>query len=215
MSSATTTRATSVRSEPVTDRPGFGAAARPHLGWLYSLARRLAGDPDTAEDLVQRCLLKAHRTYDDLDDLETLPARLEQILIDCGADHWRTEGRGPEERPLHGPDVDPLYPTLTADDPLAHSGGLHLYLLSGFNIDDLDAVLARLETIYRVPLVLVHIEGYTAAEVADLVGASQNTVLSRLHRGRKRFKRQLWDYAQQRGLPADMQAGTGRTQQPH
>lgn len=215
MNSATTTRSANARSRCATDRPGFGAAARPHLGWLYSLARRLVGDPDAAEELVQRCLLEAHRTYSDLDDVEALPAWLKQILVDCGRDHWRAEGRGPEGPSLQGLDEDLLYRASTAEDPLAHSGGLRLDLLSGFEIDDLDAVLARLQGIYRVPLVLVHIEGYTIAAVADLVGTSQDTVLSRLHRGRERFERQLWDYTQERGLLADMQASTGRTVPPH
>lgn len=138
MSSTMPTRAASARSEPATDRPGFVAATRPHLSWLYSLARRLVGDPDTAEDLVQRCLLKAHRSYGDLDDLGTLRVWLKEILVDRAQDHWRAEGRGPEERSLHGPDDVPLYLTSTSEDPFPYS-------------------------IFRVPLVLVlvHMEAPT------------------------------------------------------
>lgn len=214
MSSTMPTRATSVRSAPATDRPGFVAATRPHLSWLYALARRLVGDPETAEDLVQRCLLQAHRSYGDLADLETLRAWLKQILVTCAKDLRRAEGRGPQERSWRGLDDDPLHPTSTADDPVAYSGGLRLDLLSGFHIDDLDAVLARLQAIYRVPLVLVHIEGYTTAEVADLLDTSQNTVLSRLHRGRQQFERQLSHYAHNRDLLADVDDSTDLIQPP-
>lgn len=36
--------------QPAAGRRRFGQAVRPHLGWLYSVARRLAGDPEVAQD---------------------------------------------------------------------------------------------------------------------------------------------------------------------
>ena len=189
--------------EAAGSRPRFGNAVRPHLGWLFSLAQRLVGDPHVAEDLVQRCLLKAYRGYDDLDDVQAMPAWLKAILVNCCRDHWRTEGRGPVERPLdelHGLSGYSLYRTLAIEDPLPYSDSLHLDFLSSFAVEDVWAVLERLPPTYRAPLVLVHMEGYTTAEVADLLDAPRNTVLSWLHRGRKRFEEQLWDYAQEHGL---------------
>jgi RNA polymerase sigma-70 factor, ECF subfamily len=54
--------------------------------------------------------------------------------------------------------------------------------------------------LYRIPLVLVYMEGYLAKEVAGMLDAPLGTVLARLHRGRKLFERQLWDYAEENGL---------------
>lgn len=184
-------------------RPGFGDAARPHLGWLYSLARRLAGDPDLAEDLVQRALLKACRGYDDLDDLDALPAWLKRILVNCCRDHWRSVERRFAETSLDDVDSPSLYRILAIEDPLPYSDSLHLDFLSSFSIEDVWAVLGRLPAMYRVPLVLVHMEGYSTAEAAELLRTPRNTVLSRLHRGRKRFETELWTYAQERGLLRD------------
>lgn len=188
------------RPEPTSARPPFGEAARPHLGWLYSLARRLVGDGHTAEDLVQQALLKACRGYEDVRDLEALPAWLKQILVNCCRDHARSEGRGPRETPFDEVDGPSLYRILAVEDPLPYSDSLHLDFLSSFTVEDVWAVLDRLKTIYRVPLVLVHMEGYSTIEVAELLDTPQNTILSRLHRGRKRFETELWDYAQRRGL---------------
>jgi RNA polymerase sigma-70 factor, ECF subfamily len=192
--------------QPVASRRGFGGAARPHLGWLYSLARRLVGDPHLAQDLVQRCLLKAYRNYDALRDGEAMPAWLKQILVNCCRDHWRSAGRGFIEEPLDElDDLDgySLYRTLAVEDPLPYSDSLHLDFLSSFAMEDVWAVLDRLDDIHRVPLVLVHMEGYATAEVAELLDVPVNTLLSRLHRGRKRFERELWDYAQEQGLLRD------------
>lgn len=188
-----------------TGRAGFGEAAEPHLPWLYSLARRLVGDTDTAEDLVQQCLLKAFRAYGDLEDIQAMPAWLKTILVNCCRDHFRAEGRGPQEEPVDDLTGYSLYRTLAVEDPLPYSDSLHLDFLSSFEIEDVWAVLERLDPKYRVPLVLVHMEGYPTKEVAGMLDAPQNTVLSWLHRGRKMFERELWDYAEERGLLRDLE----------
>lgn len=186
-----------------TARRSFGEVARPHLPWLYSLARRLVGDPDAAEDLVQRCLLKACRSYDELREIEALPAWLKQILVNCCRDHLRREGSTPDEESIDELEGYSLYRTLAVEDPLPYSDSLHLDFLSSFEIEDVWAVLERLKSIYRIPLVLVHMEGYTTAEVADALDIPRNTLLSRLHRGRKLFERELWEYAEERDLLRD------------
>lgn len=48
--------------------------------------------------------------------------------------------------------------------------------------------LRRLPPNYRNALYLHYYEGYTTAEIAEMMGAKQNTVLSWLARGRKRLK---------------------------
>ena len=50
-----------------------------------------------------------------------------------------------------------------------------------------------LPEIYRVPLVLVHMDGFATKEVAKIIEAPLGTVLARLHRGRKLFERRMWD----------------------
>jgi RNA polymerase sigma-70 factor, ECF subfamily len=191
---------TSVTDAGAMSRPKFGDAARPHLGWLYSLARRLVGDADVAEDLVQRCLMKAFRGYDGLRDPAALPAWLRRILVNCCNDHLRREGRGPREESVDDLEGYSLYRTLAVEDPLPYSDSLHLDFLSSFSTEDVWAVLARLKPMYRVPLVLVHMEGYATDEVAAELDVPRNTVLSRLHRGRKYFERELWEYAEEREL---------------
>lgn len=93
-----------------------------------------------------------------------------------------------------------LYRTIAYEDSFPYSDSVHLDFLAGFGTEDVHAVLMALPETYRVPLVLVHMEGYLAREVADMLDASLGTVLARLHRGRKLFERQMWDYAQANGL---------------
>jgi RNA polymerase sigma-70 factor (ECF subfamily) len=43
-------------------------------------------------------------------------------------------------------------------------------------------------------------DGFLAREVADMMAVPLGTVLARLHRGRRLFEKQMWDYAQAHGL---------------
>ena len=61
-------------------------------------------------------------------------------------------------------------------------------------------MLMRIPTLYRIPLVLVYMDGFLAKELARRLDGPLGTVLSRLHRGRKLFEKQLWEYAEETGL---------------
>jgi RNA polymerase sigma-70 factor (ECF subfamily) len=61
-------------------------------------------------------------------------------------------------------------------------------------------VLMRLSDIYRAPLVLRYMDGYATKEIARLLGLPLGTILARLHRGRRRFEKEMWAYAEEMGL---------------
>jgi RNA polymerase sigma-70 factor (ECF subfamily) len=48
-------------------------------------------------------------------------------------------------------------------------------------------VLSQIETDYQVVILLVDIEGYSYSEAADIVGISEDSLRSRLHRARQDF----------------------------
>jgi RNA polymerase sigma-70 factor, ECF subfamily len=164
---------------------------------LYRVARRLVDDE--AEDAVQDCLLRAFRAYAKLEDERAAPAWLTSILVNCCRDRMRARVRRPE--PV-GVDVEEfsLFRKLTDEDPFPYSDSLHVDFLQQFGTEDVRAVLAALPELYRVPLVLVHMEGYAVKEVAFMLGTPLGTMLARLHRGRKLFERELWSYAEANDL---------------
>lgn len=93
-----------------------------------------------------------------------------------------------------------LYRKIAHEDPFPYSDSLHLDFLHRFGKEDVNEVLLLLPQMYRVPLVLVHMNGYSTKEVAKLLGVPLGTVLARLHRGRKLFEKTMWDYAELNGL---------------
>jgi RNA polymerase sigma-70 factor, ECF subfamily len=176
----------------------FRALAREQLPRLVSLARRLVGDD--AEDMVQDCLLKAFQRYAQLNDPSAGPAWLTKILVNCCRDLGRARARGPVEVVVDDVDQFSLFRHIAYEDPYPYSDSLHLDFLEGFDTEDVREVVVRLPQTYRVPLVLVYMEGFLVKEVATMLDVPLGTVLSQLHRGRKLFEKLMWEYAEETGL---------------
>jgi len=183
---------------PADAAEAFRALARAQLPRLVLMARRLVGSD--AEDAVQECLLKAFQRHAQLKDPDAGPAWLASILVNCCHDVGRRRARRPVEVDLEGLERFSLFRKIAYEDPFPYSDSLHLDFLEAFGPEDVREVVARLPELYRVPLVLVHMEGYLAKEVARMLDVPLGTVLSRLHRGRKLFEKQMWEYADEAGL---------------
>jgi RNA polymerase sigma-70 factor (ECF subfamily) len=160
---------------------------------LYSIARRLAGDD--AEEAVQEALLKAFRKFDQLQDASAASAWLTSVLVNVARDRGRAKARKPDEINIDQVEEFSLYRKVADEDPFPYSDSLHLDFLQQFGGEDVRAVLAAMPEIYRIPLVLVHMQGFSTKEVARITDAPLGTVLARLHRGRKLFERKIWDHA--------------------
>ncbi len=179
----------------------FRILAESQLARLYTIARRLVGDD--AEDAVQDALLKACRAFDRLEHPEAGPAWLTRILVNTCRDRGRARSRMPEEVSFESVAEFSLYRQIAVEDPFPYSDSLHLDFLSQFEAEDVRAVLARLPDRYRIPMLLVYVDGFTTKDVAGMLDTPVGTVLSRLHRGRRLFERELWDYAETHGLLAE------------
>ena len=188
-----------MRAEALVDeKERFRLLAVAELPRLYSIARRLAGND--AEDAVQEALLKAFRRFAQLDDDSAASAWMVSILVNYCRDRGRARSRQPIEVNIDDIEEFSLYRKIADDDPFPYSDSLHLDFLHQFGKDDVREVLATLPDIYRIPLVLVYMDGFSAKEVAKLLERPIGTVLAQLHRGRKLFESHMWTYAVQHGL---------------
>lgn len=172
--------------------------AEEQLPRLYTIARRLVGDD--AEDAVQDALLKGYRSFGRLEHAAAGPAWLTSILVNVCRDRGRAQARAPAEVSIDTIPEFSLYRKIADEDPFPYSDSLHVDFLEQFAPADVRAVLERLPDLYRVSLVLVYVDGFATKEVARLLETPLGTVLARLHRGRKLFERELWVYAEEKGL---------------
>jgi RNA polymerase sigma-70 factor, ECF subfamily len=63
--------------------------------------------------------------------------------------------------------------------------------LSKFSLSEVRAALAELPPGFRIVIYLVDAEGYSYRDAAEMIGVPIGTVMSRLHRARKRLRQQL------------------------
>lgn len=152
---------------------------------------------------MQDALLKGYRAFDRLEHAAAGPAWLTSILVNVCRDRGRARARAPVEVSLEAAEEFSLYRKIADEDPFPYSDSLHLDFLEQFGPEDVRAVLARLPDRYRIPLVLVYVDGFATKEAARLLDVPLGTVLAQLHRGRKLFERQLWNYAEENGLLAE------------
>lgn len=180
------------------EREAFQAIARTHLARLYGMAKRLVGDD--AEDAVQEALMKAYQSFGQLQDRNAAGAWLAQILVNCCRDRGRSRSREPAVVDIESVEEFSLYRKIAREDPFPYSDSLHLDFLHLFGKEDVTQVLLLLPQIYRVPLVLVYMDGFATKEVAKMLDVPLGTVLARLHRGRKLFEKTMWNYAETHGM---------------
>src|SRR5262249_9489837 len=181
-------------------KEAFQLLVRNELPGLYSLARRLVRDG--AEDLVQETLLLGYRSYAGLEHEAAGGSWLRTIMVNVFRAHLRKRARAVEELPAGDLEDFSLYRTLIDEDPLPYSDTLHTDFLGAFGREDLLEVLMRMPEIYRAPLVLRYMDGFSTKEIARLLDAPLGTILARLHRGRSVFERTMWAYAEEAKLLA-------------
>ena len=181
------------------DRRSFADVAREHLDRLYGLCVRLTNDPSDADDLVQETLLRGMRAYDDLRDASRAKGWLFAIATNASRDLFRARGRQVATVPFDTMDADgdefSLFQTIAIEDPFPYSDELHLDFLRLFRDDDVRAVFGSITPVFRLPLILTVVHGFSCKEAAAILEVPLGTLLSRLHRGRKQLERGLWDYA--------------------
>jgi RNA polymerase sigma-70 factor, ECF subfamily len=186
------------------ERRSFADVAREHLDRLYGFCVRLTNDPSDADDLVQETLLRGMRAYDDLRDASRAKGWLFAIATNASRDLFRTRGRQVSTVSFDTIDADgdefSLFQTIAIEDPFPYSDELHLDFLRLFRDDDVQAVFGSMTPVFRLPIILTVVHGFSCKEAAAILEIPLGTLLSRLHRGRKQLERGLWDYAVANGL---------------
>jgi RNA polymerase sigma-70 factor, ECF subfamily len=160
----------------------FREQVLPELDVLFRVARRLTGDANDAEDLVQDTLLRAYRAFDRFDGRYPR-AWLLTIMRDR---HINLLSQAPP-RPPH----DEVAQRVPAHGEDGRQDGTVERALH----DDFDPIvrkaLASLSTNHRSVIALVDLDGLTYQEAADLLDVPVGPVLSRLHRARRKVRTRL------------------------
>src|SRR5688572_4339824 len=160
---------------------------------IYQMALRHMKNPEDAEEVTQDVLMKVYRKVHSFRGDSALSSWIYRITFNTAMSRLRTHkaekaaqqerertrlGRGGNERPAvkHTPDW-----TRMPDEEL-----LRAQLRQA-----VAAALSELPEIYRVPVVLRDIEGLSTEEASHRLHVKDQTLKSRLHRGRLMLRERL------------------------
>jgi RNA polymerase sigma-70 factor (ECF subfamily) len=178
------------------DPGALSALLARHAPTVMRFAMKLCGNPADAEDVLQETLLAAARGARDLRG----DAALSTWLYTVARSHCIKKRR----RSVHAPTA--IEPLPAGDAPIASDAPTPEDALAGREIGTaLERALASLDDASREVLVLRDVEGLSAAETAEVVGASVDAVKSRLHRARASVRAALADIVTPKtpSLPSD------------
>jgi RNA polymerase sigma-70 factor (ECF subfamily) len=154
------------------EAPTWEEVARSHGRFLYTVAYRLTGNHEDAQDLVQEVMLRVQRglaTY--------RPGSMEGWLSRIATNAFLDDVRRRRRRPVEALPDDP-------DRTVPAARGADEALAASSLPDDVQAALAGLPPDYRAAVVLCDVVGLPYHEIAEMLDVPVGTVRSRIHRGR-------------------------------
>jgi RNA polymerase sigma-70 factor, ECF subfamily len=181
------------------ERRRFQEDALPLLDSLYGAALRMTRNPQDAEDLVQETMLRAYRAFDRFEAGTNLKAWLFRILTNAYINTYRKRQREPQKVSADEVEEFDLYRELKNHDTQFEATPESIVLDSLVDSDIIDAI-DDLPEQFRLAVILSDIEGFSYAEMAEIMDVPMGTVMSRLHRGRKALQKRLWELARDRGI---------------
>jgi RNA polymerase sigma-70 factor (ECF subfamily) len=131
------------------------------------------------DDVVQEVFVVVHRKLGGFEGRSTMRTWLAGIVRRVVADHVRKRGNAPVgDEPLENDRPSAARGPAEALDAKAAAGVL-------------DALLARMTEVQREVFILHEIEEMTGREIAESIGANENTVHTRLRAARRIFEEGL------------------------
>lgn len=171
------------------DPDAFGVLFRRHRDRLWAVALRTMGNPDDAADGLQDGMIAAFRRAGSFRGDAAVTTWLHRVVVNACLDRLRaakvrrTEAL-PDDLDERGDRRAVTTPDRSTTDPadLAVVDERRRLVL---------AALDELPAEQRAALVLVDMEGYPVADVAEMLGCAVGTVKSRCSRGRARLAERL------------------------
>ena len=167
------------------DRAAFAALVRAHQDEVYTLARRLVGDPHMAADIAQETLVRAWRALPKFRGDAKLSTWLHRITVNTAWTH-RDRARRTAAVPLD--EVEERAALPGEGDP--EFAGELLELRGRLRV-----ALDRLPEGQRQVVVMKDVYGWSHSEIAESMGISVTAAKVRLHRARTRLARDLEETA--------------------
>ena len=175
------------------DRDAFRTLFERHHRRAYSLALGVVRNADDALDVVQDAFIKAHRHLDKFEGQSSFYTWLYRIVMNLAIDHIRKHRRA---RAVDFTDQVTEGDAQVGEDsllPRILGGNPGRALLDQEIRLRIEKALGELSDNHRAVLVMREREGLSYEEMAQVMGCSKGTIMSRLFHARKNMQRRLID----------------------
>jgi RNA polymerase sigma-70 factor (ECF subfamily) len=163
------------------DFEGFESLYREHSSRLFGLTVRMLGNRTDAEDMLQDIFLAAHRKLKSYRGAARLSTWLFRLAMNQCLDYLRSKSARMGQSTSSIDDENAMEPVSPTSGPAV--GAVHRI--------DLERAIARLPEGCRAAFLLHDVEGFEHREVGTMLGISEGTSKSQVHKARLKMRRFL------------------------
>ena len=179
------------------DEDALGDLADIYGGKIYQLAFRYLRNKEDAEEVVQDVLYKVHRKVDAFRGDAALSSWIYRITFNTAMSRLRTakyQRAHAEEASRISAEGEEIQPKERREPSDWSNMADEQLFRSQLRRRVFRAILA-LPAIYRAPVMLRDIQGMSTEQASEMLHVKDQTLKSRLHRGRLILRKQLADFA--------------------
>jgi RNA polymerase sigma-70 factor, ECF subfamily len=185
------------RERAQSTRESFEREILPHLDSIYSMALRLARNPEDANDLLQETVLRAYRFFHQFTPGTNSRAWVLTILFNNFRNGYRKGGREQVSQSEAEFTERLEAESLAADQSRSNPEAL---AFAGVMAPEVTAALDAIPEEFRSALLLVDVQELSYLEVSEILEIPVGTVKSRVSRGRGLLRQALLNFARGKGI---------------
>ena len=178
-----------VRRTLAGDLEAYGALVDRYRKRILNLTYRMLGDRERAEDAAQEAFIRAYRGLRSYRPSGRFSAWLFATASNVCIDRLRQRPFPQASLDEANGRPDPTEDGVEANPPAAYG--------RGETQEQVHRALGRLPNSQRLAIALVHLQGLSYEEAAEVMGVPVGTVKSHAHRARNTLKRLLTPYMQE------------------
>jgi RNA polymerase sigma-70 factor (ECF subfamily) len=146
-----------------------------HVRTMFGICLRYCGSYDEAKDVLQEGFIKVFTKLSQFSHNGSFEGWMKRIFVNTALEHYRNQKKLMNESDIEAADENP------------HND----YTLEKITQKEILQVMNQMAPGYRTVLNLYIIEGYSHAEIAEMLGISENTSKSQLSRARVILQQEL------------------------
>ncbi len=173
------------------DRDAFRTLVETHSRYIYSLAHRMTGNAQDAEDVVQEAWLKAHKQLSRFEARADFRTWMHRITVNCSIDLIRARRHREDAHDPQDLEQGPL------SERGAEAQATPERMTASVQISDrVNEALGLLTALERAAFTLRHVEGMSIEEVGAKLGMKTSATKHSIFRAVKKMRAALEPFAQ-------------------